>query len=131
MGGVDVCDCLLSSYRPRLRSKKWWWNLFSNLLNLSVVASFRFHNFVNQTDVTHLKFRREIATSLIKSEKARVCLGGPSAQPNPSVRFNGVNHILNATSQGRCVYCQKNTRLARQKCGKRLHKACSRDYHKQ
>ena len=42
MGGVDTCDRLLSSYRPRLRSKKWWWNLFSNLLNLSVVASFQF-----------------------------------------------------------------------------------------
>ena len=48
VGGLDVCDRLLSSYRPRLQSKKWWWNLFSNLLNLSVVASFRFYNFVNQ-----------------------------------------------------------------------------------
>ena len=95
MGGVDVCDRLLSSYTPRLRSKKWWWNLFSNLLNLSVVASFRFYNFINQTNVTHLKFRREIATSLVRS---RLRLGRPSAQPSPSVRFDGANHILNATS---------------------------------
>ena len=70
MDGLDVSDRLLSSYRPRLRSKKWWWNLFSNLLNLSVVALFRFYNFVNQTNVTHLKFCRKIATSLVRSEKA-------------------------------------------------------------
>ncbi|KAF2903721.1 hypothetical protein ILUMI_02454 [Ignelater luminosus] len=35
MGGVDLLD------RPRLRSKKWWWNLFSRVLNLSVVAVYR------------------------------------------------------------------------------------------
>ncbi|KRZ66395.1 hypothetical protein T08_3914 [Trichinella sp. T8] len=39
MGGVDILDKLLSSYRPCLRSKKWWWNLFSNALNLTVVAT--------------------------------------------------------------------------------------------
>ncbi|KRX26744.1 PiggyBac transposable element-derived protein 3 [Trichinella nelsoni] len=39
MGGVDILDKLLSSYRPRLRSKKWWWNLFSNALNLAIAAA--------------------------------------------------------------------------------------------
>ncbi|KRY07850.1 PiggyBac transposable element-derived protein 3 [Trichinella patagoniensis] len=39
MGGVDISDKLLSSYRPRLKSKKFWWNLFSNALNLAAVSA--------------------------------------------------------------------------------------------
>lgn len=38
MDGVDLMDRLLSSYRPRIKSGKWWWNLFINVLNMSVVA---------------------------------------------------------------------------------------------
>ena len=98
---VELMYATVCCHRSRLRSMKWWWNLFSNLLNLSVVASFRFYNFVNQTNVTHLKFCREIATSLVRSEKARLCLGGPSAQSTPSVRFDGVNHISECNKSGK------------------------------
>ncbi|KRY08585.1 hypothetical protein T12_9365 [Trichinella patagoniensis] len=47
MGSVDISD-KLSSYRPRLRSKKFWWNLFSNALNLAVVAAWRLHRELHQ-----------------------------------------------------------------------------------
>ena len=72
MGGVDVCDRLLSSYRPRLCSRKWWWNLFSHRLNLSVVAAYKFYNHVNSNGVSHIQFRREIARALLRglSQKA-------------------------------------------------------------
>ena len=57
MGGVDQLDRLASSYRPRLRSKKWWWNLFSNGLNLSVIAAYRFFQYLNpEQKMTHLQF---------------------------------------------------------------------------
>ena len=130
MGGVDVCDRLLSSYRPRLRSKKWWWNLFSHALNLSIVAAFKFYNEVNKSKVTHLEFRREVARALVKSESVRLRAGGPTAPPCEEVRYDGMNHFLEATKQGRCVLCKKNTRLSCVKCGKRLHKSCSETFHK-
>ncbi|KAJ4437806.1 hypothetical protein ANN_13744 [Periplaneta americana] len=47
MGGVDQLDRLASSYRRRLRSKKWWWGLFSNGLNMSVIAAFRFFQYLH------------------------------------------------------------------------------------
>ena len=43
MGGVDLLDRFLSDYRPRVRSKKWWWCLFSHFLNMSAVAAWRLH----------------------------------------------------------------------------------------
>jgi len=38
-GGVDILDRFVSNYRPVFRSKKWWWPLFINGLNMAVVAA--------------------------------------------------------------------------------------------
>ena len=56
MGGMDLLDRFLSEYRPRLRSKKWWWCLFANFLNMSVLTGWRIHKVVGGT-LSHLEFR--------------------------------------------------------------------------
>lgn len=68
MGGVDVYDRLLGSYRPRVRAKKWWWPLFSNIINISVVAAWKVHcGLYGRLDsMTHLDFRRSIVMCLLK-----------------------------------------------------------------
>lgn len=130
MGGIDACDRMLSSYRLWLRSKKWWWNIFSNMLNMAVVAAFRFYQHIGgSAGMSHIMFRREIARAMIKSQEERKRLGGPSAQPVKAVRYDGVNHFLDSCTQGRCCLCMKNTRLQCTKCGKRLHKVYSEVYH--
>ena len=43
MGGVDLVDRFLSDYRPVIVSKKWWWTLLSNTVNLTMVAAWRLH----------------------------------------------------------------------------------------
>ena len=50
MDSVDLFDHLLSDYRPRLHSKKWWWCLFSNFLNMPVAVSWRLHKVVGGKD---------------------------------------------------------------------------------
>jgi len=130
MGGVDVLDRMLASYRPRFRSKKWWWNLFSNGVNMAVVAAFRFYLYLHpDSTITHLQFRRTVTMALLKSQQARIRLGGPTSPTPNDIRYDGVNHHLESSSQGRCTFCMANTRLQCVKCKKRLHKLCSGPYH--
>ena len=130
MGGVDLLDRMLASYRPRLRARKWWWNLFSNGLNMAVVASFRFYQYLHPGQLSnHLAFRRSIAMSLLKARQPRAKLGGPTAPVVESVRYDGISQLLVSSEQGRCVICSKNTRLHCSKCRKRMHKICSTFYH--
>jgi len=61
MGGVDLFDRLLASYRPAIRGKKWWWPLFINALNAATVAAWCAHKQVAQGPLDHLSFRKNVA----------------------------------------------------------------------
>ena len=67
IGGVDLFDMLLGSYRPNLRSKKWWWPLFANALNIAVVAAFKIHKKVCVDQLSHLDFRIEVAEVMVRA----------------------------------------------------------------
>ncbi|XP_065193176.1 piggyBac transposable element-derived protein 3-like [Sycon ciliatum] len=118
MGGVDLFDRLLGSYRPRISGKKWYWALFVNHLNATVVAAWRLHCKVHEKPMSHIEFRREITVSLLKTD----------LRPEPrvsglpvDVRYDGVGHTRESTTQGRCKVCKRNTRCKCSKCGVRLH----------
>jgi DNA excision repair protein ERCC-6 len=79
MGGVDSFDRLLSSYRPVLRSRKWWWPLFSNILNAAVVAAWRLHCSATVgigISLSHLEFRRMVVLCLLKESRDAQRSGG-------------------------------------------------------
>ena len=129
MGGVDLMDQLQSAYRPRIKAKKWWWNLFINAINMAVVAAWRIHCQVHESSqtITHLEFRRELVLGLLKGS-SRKRLGGPAAPVPACVRFDGVEHYIESTTQGRCAEC-RNTKKHCAKCEKRLHEHCFALYH--
>ena len=114
---------MLSIYRPRLRTKNWWFPLFTNALNLAVIAAYYLYCHLHEghDKMTHLQCRRDIALTLCKST-ARVRLGGPTAPMVSDVRFDGINHIRISCTQGRCVVCKKNTTTKCEKCDKKLHR---------
>ena len=81
MGGLDLLDMLLRSYRPNFRSKKCWWPLFANALNIAVVAAFKIHKKVCVDQLSHLDFHIEVAEVMVQAnrEAQRVRLGAPTA----------------------------------------------------
>ena len=133
MGGVDLMDRLLASYRPVIRGKKWWWPLFSNIINVSVVAAWRIHCALHGNEIDHLSFRRDIALCLLKG-KTPPPRSNQVANPPDDVRLESVlKHERIDTTQGRCRVCMKNTRVMCSVCKVRLHtdkgKSCFTDYH--
>ena len=134
MGGVDLIDRLAESYRPMIRGKKWYWPLFINVLNTSVIAAWRLHCKVAEKKMTHLEFRRCITTCLLKTEKPHERPSSNTRGPVvEDVRFDGVNHFPGPTSQGRCKVCKTNTKVRCTKCDVRLHterrKECFKNFH--
>ena len=136
MGGVDMMDKLLETYRPKIRGKKWYFPLFLNALNVSIVAAWRAYQEIHPLDkITHFEFRYEIALCLIKSvgKKRRQELGGHTADIPGDIRCDGTGHKPESVKQGRCKVCKSNCRLRCLKCNVRLHrdkgKTCWDDYH--
>ena len=135
MGGVDLMNRLLSSYRPSIRGKKWYWPLFSNFINLTVVAAWRLFCKVNDEEISHLNFRRQITLCLLKQEttvRLRTTGGNLPMLP-PEVRLDGSGHFKERFDQGRCAVCKKNAQYHCSKCKVRLHydkgSDCSTIYH--
>ncbi|KAL3248169.1 hypothetical protein MRX96_056582 [Rhipicephalus microplus] len=131
MGGVDVMDRLLGSYRPKLRSKKWWWNLFSNGLNMAVVAAWLLHCELHKGSdaaMTHIAFRRDVTMSLLQLKQKLTVRPGPRVHPRHEDRKTDGHYII-STTQGRCAECKKNTTNQCQQCKKWLRKKCFAAYH--
>lgn len=127
MGSVDVMHRLLAAYQPTIWGKKWWWPLFLNVVNVSVVAAWRLHCSVATQKTDHLTFRCEVALCLLKTElnKPRRQIGGGSNTDLPDyLRFHGVGHHWMSCSRGRCCVCQANAWTKCAKCD--THLRCNR-----
>ncbi|KFM77194.1 PiggyBac transposable element-derived protein 3, partial [Stegodyphus mimosarum] len=106
MGGVDFLDRLLGSYRPTFRSKKWYWNLFSNALNMAVVVGWILHSHLHkgtEVELSHLNFRREVTLCLLRMKPKVHLVPGPRAHNFESLRKID-SHYLVPSTQGRCAY---------------------------
>lgn len=108
-GEVDLLDRLLGSYHLLFHSKKWCWNLFSNALNMVVVAEWILYSELHHSttsDLTHLNFWREVSLNLLRMKPKTQSIPGPHAHSVQSVRQSNT-HYLASSSQVRCLVCQK------------------------
>ena len=111
-------DRMLASYRPSIRGKKWYWPLFTNALNVTVVAAWPIHCKIAESPMSHLAICLLKMTMVSRLQVG----GGPRVNLPDDVRFDGEDHEKVAASQGRCKVCKKkNCRYMCAKCNVRLH----------
>lgn len=146
MGGVDLHDNGIANYRIRIRGKKWWWPLFINMIDSMIVNSWKIYRIANESKVSQLEFRSQIATTLLKfsgkvEDKPELvdvpvpssAYGRPSkgALPN-DIRFDNIGHIIlrdSTNSRKKCRHCKSNTIYFCKKCKLHLHPDCFENFH--
>ena len=67
MGGVDLFDQFVATYRARIRSKRWWWPFFAWSLNAAAVNAWLLHKKIEAKNVPMLAFMREIVLTMLSS----------------------------------------------------------------
>ena len=94
-------DRLLEAYRPTIRAKKWYWPLFVNFLNTTVVTAWKIHCQIGDKKITYIDFRRQVTLCLLKGTQNREIESSVAAELPLYVHFDAVNHFLGpATTQG-------------------------------
>lgn len=51
MGGVDLHDQAINAYNIKFRSKKWWWPIFTSMINSCVVNSWKLYKSANNNQI--------------------------------------------------------------------------------
>ena len=71
MSGVDLADNMVANYRIGIRGKKWWWLIFSNYVDVSIVNTWKLWRVVHPTEsMSLLKFRREVSVTYLRASKS-------------------------------------------------------------
>lgn len=125
MGGTDLLDENIARYRISVRRKKWWWAIFTWLLDASVVNAWNIYR--RRETISQLDFRRRIVQSYLTKYGVLPKGGGKPATSRSSVtlnrisddlRYDGRNHLL-VPNEGR-----KRRRCAGEGCSSSIRTKC-------
>lgn len=138
MGGVDLLDKQISLYRTKIRSKKWWWVLFTQFLDVAVVNTWRLQQILHPEDRDSLlDVKRKIVLGLV-SKPTNTSRKRPGPQRSAllggrvpvDIRFDSGNHLVQPiATQRRCAACGKKTKRICGRCDVPLHDICFAPFH--
>ncbi|KAJ8935787.1 hypothetical protein NQ314_012637 [Rhamnusium bicolor] len=138
--GIDFMDENVSRYRIGIRSKKWWWPIFTWFVDFTVMNAWQIHR-KSGGRLTQLEFRREITTCYLQSYGT---IHKPVGRPRTSktslslnkisddVRYDGINHLVVETpDRKRCAGegCSSSVRTMCHKCNLGLCISCFYIFH--
>lgn len=144
MGGVDLHDNGVANYRVAIKGKKWWWPLWVNAINSTIVNAWKVHIMVckiqNVNPLPQLDFKAEIARKLIFTEAPVDSSSDeqdnsdnedtPRNLPNLKVAHHVVAKNPAPKPRQRCKMCGSQTVYICSKCNASLHpKKCFAKYH--
>lgn len=128
MGDTDLMDQNIARYRIAIQSKKWWWCLFSWMLDKSIHNAWYLYNKANES-VQQLDFRRDIVTTyLSKYGTPAKSAGWPStalssasgSRVGNDIRYDKSDHLST------CIPYEKRRRCAREGCSSSDRTMCSK-----
>ncbi|KAG5862926.1 hypothetical protein JTB14_027434 [Gonioctena quinquepunctata] len=86
MGGTDLLDENTARYRISIRRKKWWWAIFTWLLDVSVVNAWNIYR--QHENIKQLVFRRQIVQTYLTKYAVPPKGAGKPATSRSSVMTN-------------------------------------------
>lgn len=118
MGGVDLLDQGVNTYRVAIRGKKGWWSLFTHSINVACVNAWRVHILAHDIKMDLLGFVRAVVRHyLMASEKSPFSKRRPALLPK-SITEDGQGHFpKKLEKQLRCRQCHQRARWSCLKCG--------------
>ena len=118
MGGVDKMDWLINKHKIKIQAKKWYFPLFTNMIDMAVVNAHVLYCMANEK-IPLLKFRRSIVCVYMKTSS----VSDPKNSGRPSLNKNTLLHVpeevqrsesghaLERTveeKQSKCAVCKNN-----------------------
>ena len=101
MGSTDRYNQDTNLLRIGIRGKKWWWPLFTWLLDATIVNAWKLH----QGNMSQLQFRREITAVYLRRygipADGRGRKSGLQSNILNQLRFDKINHIVIPTPKRR------------------------------
>ncbi|KFM77688.1 PiggyBac transposable element-derived protein 3, partial [Stegodyphus mimosarum] len=130
--GVDLFDGLMSAYDISIKGKKWYWTLFTNIIDTMIVASWKAYKLAECGNDDLLAFRRGITISLLLSNPVPRAKAAPSGggYAGKVIRYDNIGHLIKTTKkQRRCKLCNSKPMTICQKCDVGLCAKCFIAYH--
>ncbi|XP_064486109.1 piggyBac transposable element-derived protein 3-like [Ornithodoros turicata] len=128
MGGTDRMDENVSLYRIAVRGKKWWWPIFTWLVDVVVHNAWLVLR-KSGTDIRQLEFRRQIVLTYLTRYKnapkgpgrTRISKESSSgSRVSDNIRYDRLDHLVLSTPEKRRLRCAEEncTSQVRTKCAK-------------
>lgn len=106
MGGVDKHDWLVSKYATGLRGKKWYWPIFTRILDMTIVNAWVIYKSVSKDQILMdlIAFKRYVTMAYLTSNKDVVIRKQSTSRPSKiqkSFKFDSPNHFIAKREQQR------------------------------